>query len=125
MSSFIGFAPADHPRFATMVVLDEPADDYAARTAAPVWSEIMQSALIQYAVPSNDAADTQFDQAQASARSKGVACGVPHGADLIQAVQDRARRAAAAAQAAKAAKAKKTPRPGAAGSLRSDPSPSN
>ena len=31
MASFIGFAPADHPRFAAMVVLDDPAGVYGER----------------------------------------------------------------------------------------------
>jgi cell division protein FtsI (penicillin-binding protein 3) len=81
MASFIGFAPADHPRFAAMVVLDDPAGVYASVTAAPVWSEIMQSALTRYSVPPTDATDVQYKAAQA-AKLPGMNCAVPHGAAL-------------------------------------------
>ncbi|HET9728725.1 MAG TPA: penicillin-binding protein 2, partial [Acidimicrobiia bacterium] len=79
MASFIGFAPADHPRFAALVALDEPSDNFASVTAAPVWSEIMQAALIQYGVPPSDAKDTQYKRAHATAQAKGLNCAVPHG----------------------------------------------
>jgi membrane peptidoglycan carboxypeptidase len=82
MASFIGFAPADHPRFAAMVVLDDPAGVYASVTAAPVWSEIMQSALTRYSVPPTDATDVQYKKAQA-AKLSGMNCSVPHGAALV------------------------------------------
>ena len=82
MASFIGFAPADHPRFAAMVVLDDPAGVYASVTAAPVWSEIMQSALTRYSVPPTDATDVQYKAAQA-AKLPGMNCAVPHGAALV------------------------------------------
>jgi cell division protein FtsI (penicillin-binding protein 3) len=46
MASFAGFAPANDPRLATIVILDEPqAEIYGGRVAAPVFSRIMQSAL--------------------------------------------------------------------------------
>ena len=35
MASFIGYAPADHPRFATLVVLDENNLSYGGEVAAP------------------------------------------------------------------------------------------
>lgn len=46
MASFGGFAPAESPRLAAVVVLDEPKGDvYGGAVAAPVFSAIMQSAL--------------------------------------------------------------------------------
>lgn len=46
MASFIGFAPADDPELVVGVVLDEPSPEtLASRTAAPVFAEIMGSAL--------------------------------------------------------------------------------
>lgn len=46
MASFGGFAPAESPRLAAVVVLDEPKGEiYGGAVAAPVFSAIMQSAL--------------------------------------------------------------------------------
>jgi hypothetical protein len=103
MTSFMGFAPADHPRFAAMVVLDSPTGSFASMTAAPVWSEIMQSALTRYSIAPTDVNDAQFNAAQ-RARPAGMVCTVPHGADLAAAVASaQAQRAKQAAQAAAAA----------------------
>lgn len=90
MASFIGFAPADNPRFAVMVALDEPADGFASITAAPVWSEVMQAALTQYAVAPGDVNDAQFTKAQANAAAQNLHCRVPHGADLDRVLAQRA-----------------------------------
>jgi cell division protein FtsI (penicillin-binding protein 3) len=52
MASFAGFAPAESPRFAAVVVLDEPKTKiYGGAVAAPVFSQIMQAALRQEHVP--------------------------------------------------------------------------
>ncbi len=46
MASFAGFAPAESPRLAAIVVLDEPQGQiYGGAVSAPVFSEIMQDAL--------------------------------------------------------------------------------
>ncbi len=45
MASFIGYAPANNPRLAAIVVLDEPATEYGGTAAAPVFSDVMQFAL--------------------------------------------------------------------------------
>ena len=38
IASFIGFAPADNPKFAMLVVLDRPTSSiYGAETAAPIF----------------------------------------------------------------------------------------
>lgn len=49
MASFAGFAPADHPRLAGVVVIDEPRGDvyYGGQTAAPVFREIMLDLMRQ------------------------------------------------------------------------------
>ena len=39
MASFIGYAPANNPRFASIVVLDEPATQYGGTAAAPVFAD--------------------------------------------------------------------------------------
>jgi cell division protein FtsI (penicillin-binding protein 3) len=49
--SFIGFAPADQPRFITYVVLDKPyASAGGGSTAAPVFHDIMSMALERFGV---------------------------------------------------------------------------
>jgi cell division protein FtsI/penicillin-binding protein 2 len=46
VASFVGFAPAENARLATIVVIDEPARQFFGGTvAAPVFSRIMQHAL--------------------------------------------------------------------------------
>ena len=45
-ASFMGFAPADHPRLAAVVVFDEPHPAYFGGTVcAPVFQEVMSNAL--------------------------------------------------------------------------------
>jgi cell division protein FtsI (penicillin-binding protein 3) len=87
-ASFIGFAPADSPRFAALVALDEPAFQFqfGGQAAAPVWSEIMQFALTQYRVAPTDPTDAQFREAQEVARAAGASCSVPHGDALAEVV---------------------------------------
>jgi cell division protein FtsI (penicillin-binding protein 3) len=85
MASFIGFAPADHPRFATLVVLDENNLSYGGAVAAPVFSEITQFALQQYGVRPTDLANTQYSAARATSQVAGSSCSVPHGSDLVAA----------------------------------------
>ncbi len=46
ISTFIGFAPADHPLLSMVVMLDDPRPSYYGGTvAAPVFSEVMEAAL--------------------------------------------------------------------------------
>src|SRR5690606_11169710 len=47
MASFIGFAPAEAPRYAAMVVIDHPVQrfEFGGAAAAPVWSELMHFTL--------------------------------------------------------------------------------
>jgi cell division protein FtsI (penicillin-binding protein 3) len=52
VSSFVGFAPASRPRLAIAVMLDEPTGDYyGGKVAAPVFAEVMASALRILEVP--------------------------------------------------------------------------
>ena len=49
--SFVGFAPADEPRFVTYVVLDNPSDgSFGGTGAGPVFRDIMAMALQKYGV---------------------------------------------------------------------------
>jgi cell division protein FtsI (penicillin-binding protein 3) len=52
VASFVGFAPANAPRIAAIVVLDEPTGNYfGGYVAAPAFREIMQQALAAERVP--------------------------------------------------------------------------
>jgi cell division protein FtsI (penicillin-binding protein 3) len=53
---FAGMAPATHPRFVTVVMLDEPSGTkyYGGEVAAPVFSEVMSTALRLYGVAPDD-----------------------------------------------------------------------
>jgi cell division protein FtsI (penicillin-binding protein 3) len=98
MASFVGFAPAEDPRFAAIVVLDEPVTEFGARASAPVFSEIVRAALTQYRVPPTDTDDDrQFDAARAKAAEEANDCSVPHGDALTEFVSERDAAAAAAA----------------------------
>jgi cell division protein FtsI (penicillin-binding protein 3) len=50
---FAGMAPATRPRFVTVVMIDEPSSNkyYGGEVAAPVFSEVMSTALRLYSVP--------------------------------------------------------------------------
>jgi cell division protein FtsI (penicillin-binding protein 3) len=53
VSSFVGFAPASHPRLIVAVMLDEPSAGqyYGGAVAAPVFSTVMGAALRMLGVP--------------------------------------------------------------------------
>lgn len=56
VSSFVGFAPAENARLATIVVIDESAKQFfGGEVAAPVFSRIMQHALAVERVPGTEA----------------------------------------------------------------------
>jgi cell division protein FtsI (penicillin-binding protein 3) len=98
-ASFAGFAPAEAPRFAAIVVLDAPqTTQFGARAAAPVFSEIMQAALRQYRVAPTDLGDqNQYAAARAQAAVDAMDCTVPHGQTLTNILAQRAAAAATAA----------------------------
>jgi membrane peptidoglycan carboxypeptidase len=52
VASFVGFVPAEDPRLAAVVILDEPTPIYGSQVAAPVFSRIMQYALRLERIPS-------------------------------------------------------------------------
>jgi len=55
VATFVGFAPADDPRLVVAVMLDEPRPFYGGVVAAPVFSEVMQAALIARRIPPESA----------------------------------------------------------------------
>lgn len=93
MASFVGFAPAQRPELAAVVVLDEPSDLYGGAAAAPVFSEIMRFALRHEAVAPTppSTAPSQWDAAAAVVSEQEIDCRVQHGAELdaIAAAQAR------------------------------------
>ena len=53
-ASFIGFAPADNPKFVMLVTLKEPSSSpWASETAAPLWFQISQELLNHFNVVPN------------------------------------------------------------------------
>lgn len=51
IASFIGFAPADDPKFAMLVILNKPTSSiYGAETAAPVFFDIAKELLTYYGI---------------------------------------------------------------------------
>lgn len=61
--SFLGFAPADAPRFLTYIVLDRPGGNAGGgSTAAPVFHDIMSMALERFAVPPTGAPSPDVPQ---------------------------------------------------------------
>ena len=107
MASFVGYAPAEAPRIAAIVVLDSPDDVYGGRASAPVFSEIMQAALRSERVvpPPPSTNPPQWQVAQQSAASQRTSCQVPHGPALYNHLAAQQAAAAAAAKAAQDAAA--------------------
>ncbi|HEX5587569.1 MAG TPA: penicillin-binding protein 2, partial [Acidimicrobiia bacterium] len=58
VASFAGFAPANSPRLAAIVVIDEPSGGsyFAADVAAPVFKQVMQQALVYERIPPTESA---------------------------------------------------------------------
>jgi cell division protein FtsI (penicillin-binding protein 3) len=98
MASFVGYAPAEAPRVAAIVVLDTPDDVYGGRASAPVFSEIMQAALRSERVvpPSPSTNPPQWQVAADAAARQHTSCQVPHGVALANRLA--AERAAATAR---------------------------
>lgn len=54
ISSFIGFAPADDPKFTMLVVLRQSnSTDWGSTTAAPIWFDIAKEIFRYYQIPPN------------------------------------------------------------------------
>jgi len=58
MATFAGFAPAEHPTLAAIVVLDRPTPIFGGLVAAPVFSQVMRYALHRYGVPTSPGGGT-------------------------------------------------------------------
>lgn len=55
ITSFIGFAPAEDPKFVMLVILDKPtAAIYGSETAAPVFFDIAKDILSYYGIPPSE-----------------------------------------------------------------------
>lgn len=89
MASFIGFAPAQHPRLAAIVVLDEPRSQYGGAAAAPVFANIMQFALTRSDVAPDDPGNTQFNASRSAAGATGANCDPPPAAPVAPLVTAR------------------------------------
>ncbi len=92
--SFAGFAPAEDPQLVALVVLDRPQPYYGGIAAAPVFSEIMRSALRTLRVPTTGS--TQFAEASAGLQADAQR----QAAEAAQKAQQEQAQAAAEVQAA-------------------------
>lgn len=55
IASFIGFAPADNPKFLMLVIIDRPTTSiYGAETAAPIFFDIAQDLFTYYNIPPSE-----------------------------------------------------------------------
>ncbi|OGH13871.1 MAG: hypothetical protein A2687_04895 [Candidatus Levybacteria bacterium RIFCSPHIGHO2_01_FULL_38_26] len=55
IASFIGFAPADDPKFSMLVILDKPTTSpYGSETAAPLFFDIARDILNYYSIPPSE-----------------------------------------------------------------------
>lgn len=55
IASFIGFAPADNPKFVMLVILDKPTTSiYASETSAPIFFDIAKDLLSYYGIPPSE-----------------------------------------------------------------------
>jgi cell division protein FtsI (penicillin-binding protein 3) len=74
--SFVGFAPADEPRFVMLVMLDEPKNEHwGSEAAAPIFSTIGREILRYLEVPPRDAQPVQIVTGPAEARAAGAVRG--------------------------------------------------
>lgn len=61
VSTFVGMAPAEHPRVSVIVVMDEPSNGYfAAQAAAPLFRKLGALALRQFQIPPAAPGDDPF-----------------------------------------------------------------
>lgn len=55
VASFIGFAPADDPKFLMVVIIDRPTSSiYGAETAAPIFFKVAKNILTYYGIPPSE-----------------------------------------------------------------------
>jgi cell division protein FtsI (penicillin-binding protein 3) len=78
--SFVGFAPADDPRFVMLVLLDEPATErWGSEAAAPVFAAVGAEALRYLGVPPKDTPPVPLETRDGGAPSPIRAAPVPPG----------------------------------------------
>lgn len=55
IASFVGFAPADDPKFLMLVIIDRPTSSiYGAETAAPIFFKVAKNILTYYGIPASE-----------------------------------------------------------------------
>ncbi len=108
--SFVGFAPADDPRLAMIVLLDEPKNEkWGSEAAAPIFAAIGVQALRHMNVPPRGSTPVPIMRAEAAGGSETAAVAsplrlvsldaAPDAAQLMPALQGRSLRSAMAALA--------------------------
>ncbi len=72
VATFVGLAPVEDPRIVVAVMVDEPTPYYGGIVAAPVFSEVMQAALIARQVPPDHGGES-LPEAFSDARAASLA----------------------------------------------------
>ncbi|MEX0868631.1 MAG: penicillin-binding protein 2 [Nitriliruptoraceae bacterium] len=71
VATFVGFAPVDDPEVVVAVMVDEPTPIYGGVVAAPIFREVMQTALsVLHVVP--DRSDTSLEALVGRARERAI-----------------------------------------------------
>jgi cell division protein FtsI (penicillin-binding protein 3) len=100
--SFVGFAPADEPRFAMLVMLDEPKNErWGSEAAAPIFAAVGAEVLRYLDVPPSDAVPLSIvtgptEGAAGRVRSVGVATAEAHDERVMPDLRGRTLRQALA-----------------------------
>ena len=66
VATFVGFAPVEDPRLVVAVMVDEPRPFFGGIVAAPVFSQVMQAALVARQVPPDHAGRSLDDSLRAA-----------------------------------------------------------
>ncbi|MFN7946659.1 MAG: penicillin-binding transpeptidase domain-containing protein [Blastocatellia bacterium] len=109
VASFAGFIPATNPRFAIIVVLDEPVGLHqGGQVAAPIFAEIAEAAISAYLVkPDSEEYQRQIAAVQEKARTEAKAEPKPETAKSTATPEPQPKKAAAQPQPTVAVAAKK------------------
>ena len=82
VATFVGMAPADDPRIVVAVMLDEPDVYYGGVVAAPLFQEIMSSALISMRIPPEGEGQSLDEAIVAAAEARAEAAAAAEAAEM-------------------------------------------
>jgi cell division protein FtsI (penicillin-binding protein 3) len=90
LSSFVGTAPLDNPRYVAIVLVDEPEGlVFGGQVAAPAWREIMERALLLDGQPGVASFSPTVDELKAAAKAAKLAKATKNAGDAKGAKADK------------------------------------